>query len=109
MDGQDVVTALLDLVGQAKALADVLRGTVGQVQSVGSTGAYVGEHVRVELQTYLSAMARAGSILTALVKLELESRHVKLADPSFTGTTPEVVRPASLRPIFRGRTLPCGR
>ena len=78
----DPVGALLDLAGQAKALVDILRAVVAQLDEVAYRGG-IGdgqEQVRGELSAYISAMGRAESVLGRILSLGLEERRVRVVE-----------------------------
>jgi hypothetical protein len=74
----DPITALEELAGQAVALVDVLRGAVSRLEQIRYRDDRVGEQIRGELQAYLSALARAESILGKIISLDLASRRLAL-------------------------------
>ena len=74
---RDPLTALEDLAGQALALVDVLRGAVSRLEQIRYQDAHAGEQLRGELTAYLSALARAESILGKIITLDQIGRaHV---------------------------------
>jgi hypothetical protein len=74
----DPIAALLGLAGQLVALVDVLRSFVADLSSVAYEGDKTGEQIKGELQVYLAAAARAESILTNIIRLNLEERLVRV-------------------------------
>jgi len=74
----DPLEELLVLAGKTLELVDGLEGCVSRLESVGTAPGRFGEQVQPALQAYLSALNRAQSILTNLVKLDLEARWVRL-------------------------------
>jgi hypothetical protein len=75
----DPLRALAALAGDSVALVNALRGFVSQLESVAYPGR-VAEQVRGELTIYVSALSRAESILSSIVRLGIEDRLVRLTE-----------------------------
>ena len=74
------IRALEDLAGQAVALVDVLRGAVSHLEQIRYQDAHAGEQIRGELTAYLSALARAESILAKIIGLGLDERRLRIEE-----------------------------
>lgn len=78
----DPVGALERLAGEVVALVSVLRGFVSDLEEIrykGGIGAGF-EQLRGEMSFYMSSLQRAESVLSSIVKLDLDARRVRIAE-----------------------------
>lgn len=76
----DAFGALESLAGEAVALVEVLRGKVAELREIRYESGQGFEQLRAELAVYLQSLTRAESIRSNIVKLDLDSRRVRLRE-----------------------------
>ncbi len=74
----DPVSALMELGGEAVALVAALKAHVADLERVGTAQSRFGEQLKPEISAYLGAIREAERILTAIVRLNLAERVVRL-------------------------------
>jgi hypothetical protein len=74
----DPVSALMELGGEAVALVAALKAHVADLERVGTSQSRFGEQLKPEVTADLGAIREAERILTAIVRLNLAERLVRL-------------------------------
>lgn len=76
----DPYAALLDIASQAKAFADIMRDQVVRLEELRYSSGMGLEQIRAEVQVYLSALTRAESVISSVIKLDLDTRRLRLRE-----------------------------
>lgn len=76
----DPIGALEDLAGVASAFVEVMRCEVMKREDVGYSSEQGLEQIRAEIQVFMTSMGRAESILANIVRLDLETRRVRVTE-----------------------------
>ena len=75
----DPYGALQQLAGELSAVKDWLRGQVERLESMRYQGGS-GEQIRGELSAYQAALRDTAAVLTAMARLRIDERQVRLAE-----------------------------
>lgn len=76
----DPIGALEDVAGMGVAFLDIMRCEVMKREDVGYSSDQGLEQIRAEIQVFLQAMGRVESILSNIVRLDLETRRVRVTE-----------------------------